>query len=180
MSDTTTTTAATEAPRTWTPEDADELKFGEYTGFDAEPWRADKHGKELRGLLRQVEDFTSAFSGEQTFRIVIEDKDGVRWAVIPPAQLRRLFTERWLSGTIDIGKPISIIYDDDVELKNGRGKMKKFRVLPEPSEATARARAANAVARVLKADTRQPGEDFEDDIPFSADKKPKSVLDTMG
>lgn len=181
MSDTenaATSPTATEGTKDWKPEDADSLVFGESTSTDAQPWRADKYGKELHGLLRGMDSFTSAYSGEETLRVTIEDKDGVRWSVIPPAQLRRLLTERWLSNAIDIGKPIAIVFDKEVELKNGRGKMKCFRVLPEPPESVARARAANAVAAVVKAASRQPGDDFEDDDPSLSGKKP--ALDHMG
>jgi hypothetical protein len=178
VSDTTTTTAvATEAPREWTAQDAEDLAFGVATDQDAEPWKANVVGKQLHGLLRSVDDFTSTFSGEKTLRIIVEDKAGVRWSIIPPAQLRRLFTERWLAGAVDIGKPIAIVYDGDKELKNGRGKMKLFRVLPEPGEAVARARAANSVAAVVRAASRQPGDDFEDDDPAESAKK---KLDFIG
>ena len=180
MSDTVTTTIppATEAPRTWTPEDADALVFGEATDQDAQPWKSDKVGKELHGLLRNVEAFTSAYSGEQTYRIVIEDKAGVRWSIIPPTQLKRLFTERWMARTIDVGKPVAIVYDSDKVLKSGRGTMKCFRILPEPGEEVSRARAANAVAAVMKSTGRQPGDDFVDDNPEESGKKP--ALDHMG
>jgi hypothetical protein len=160
-------------------QDADDLVFGEPTDQDAKAWKADTYGKQLHGVLRKVDSFLSNYTGEQALRIIIEDKAGQRWSIIPPAQLRRLFTERWLANAVDINRPIAVVYDKEVELKNGRGKMKVFRVLPEPGEAVERARAANAVAAVVKAASRQPGDDdFTDDDPALSGKKP--ALDHMG
>lgn len=129
--------------------DTDGFDFGNGLG-EAEPWKADRPGKELRGVLVELGDFTSSYTGETQMRLVIEDAQGVRWSWIPSAMPRRLIAERFMSGCIDIGKPIAVKYVDEVALKSGSGKLKRFIVLPELPVETQRARAKNSIAKFTK------------------------------